>query len=621
MTKRALLVVLLLMTGATTTSAQIPDGVTNSQNPNDTPPSPAESLKKITVPQGFAVSLFAGEPDVAQPIALDFDDRGRLLVAECFSYPKWSTTGLNRILIFEDADGDGRFDKRTVFKDKLANLTGLAWGFGGVWAICPPNLLFIPDKNGDDVPDGEPVAHLAGFDTKKVGHNMPSCLSWGPDGWLYGLQGIQAQSRIGTPTTPEDQRAEMNCGVWRYHPVRKIFEVVAHGTTNPWGLDFDQYGEAFFTNCVIGHLWHYVPGAHYQRMYGNDFDPHVYGLIASTSDHLHWGGGSWTESRSGKGKHSEAGGGHAHTGALVYQGDNWPGQYRGRIFMWNIHGGRLNCDRLERQGSGYVGRHDKDFLFANDPWFRGIALKTGPDGGVYISDWTDLGECHDNDGVHRTSGRIYKVTYGKPATAGKKIDLAKLDNGQLVGLLHHRNAWHARHARRLLQERQARGDDIRDAIFALSKAAEKQDLTEPQRLQLLWGHVAVGHWQDDDLARLLDDKSERMRAWAVRLIGDNRQVESPVLKKFAKMATDDDSPLVRLYLASVCQRLKTDDRWPIVEGLVTHADDADDHNLPLMIWYAVEPLVPADKARAIKLAGASKIPLVRQYIARRAAEK
>jgi hypothetical protein len=289
--------------------------------------------------------------------------------------------------------------------------------------------------------------------------------------------------------------------------------------------------------------------------------------------------------------------------------------------MWNLHGGRLNCDRLERNGSGYVGRHGKDMWFANDPWLRGIALKTGPDGGVYISDWAELGECHDNDGVHRTSGRIYKTTYGKPATAGKKIDLAKLSNAELVGLLHHRNAWYARHARRLLQQRHAAGNNMRDAIDALAKAAERKDLTEPQQLQLLWGQLAVGNYQDDDLARLLDDKSEHVRAWAVRLIGDDGEVASAALQKFAKMATDDDPPLVRLFLASTCQRIAPADRWPIVEGLVSHAEDAEDHNLPLMIWYAAEPLVPLDKARAIKLAGASKIPLVRQYIARRATQK
>src|SRR5262249_45266155 len=148
-----------------------------------------------------------------------------------------------------------------------------------------------------------------------------------------------------------------------------------HGTTNPWGIDWNDVGEAFFSNCVIGHLWHLIPGAHYERMFGNDFNPFVYGLIGATSDHLHWGGGHWTSSRGGEGKHDIAGGGHAHCGTMVYLGDNWPAQYRDTFFTFNIHGRRLNNDTLERRGSGYVGHHGKDFAFWGDPWFRGVAAK------------------------------------------------------------------------------------------------------------------------------------------------------------------------------------------------------------------------------------------------------
>ncbi len=206
----------------------------------------------------------------------------------------------------------------------------------------------------------------------------------------------------------------INCGVWRFHPTRRTFEAVAHGTTNPWGLDFDDLGEAFITNCVIPHLFHVVPGAHFQRMFGQDFNPHLYDLMESCADHLHWAGGRWQDSRGGVGKHGEAGGGHAHAGAMIYLGDNWPDRYRDTIFMCNIHGHRVNHDTLHRRGSGYVARHGRDFLMANDDWFRGIELKYGPDGGVFLTDWSDTGECHetDDDGAHRENGRIYKITYG-----------------------------------------------------------------------------------------------------------------------------------------------------------------------------------------------------------------
>ena len=434
----------------------------------------------MTLPDGFKATLFAGEPDVVQPIAMCFDARGRLWVAECMSYPTWlkdPKEGKDRILIFEDTDGDGTFDKRTVFADKLANVSALQVGFGGVFVGATPYLLFIPDKNGDDIPDGPPEIVLDGFDIK-TGHNAMSSLTWGPDGWLYGTHGIQAVLHLGKPGTPADKRAVMDCGVWRYHPVRKEVEAFAHGTTNPWGLDFDEYGQMFITNCVIGHLWHVVPGAHFERMYGQDLNSNVYGLMKMCADHLHWGGGKWTTSRGNKDgpapEHSEAGGGHAHVGCMVYLGDNFPDRYRGGVFMCNLHGNRINNDILERKGSSYVARHGKDFLFANDPWFRGIALCYGPDGGVYVSDWCDTGECHNYKVVDRTNGRIYKITYGKaknPAETvvhrgiqrdlarklGKNWDLSKLPDSELVKMQEHKNEWFVRTARRILQERAAEG--------------------------------------------------------------------------------------------------------------------------------------------------------------------
>src|SRR5581483_2133226 len=248
-------------------------------------------------------------------------------------------------------------------------------------------------------------------------------------------------------------------------------EVVAWGTTNPFGLDWDDYGQMFMTNCVIDHLWHVVPGGHYQRMYGDDPNPHVYGLMKSCCDHLHWGGGAWTSSRStgvgGSPQHSAAGGGHAHSGCAVYLGDNFPPEYRNSVFMCNIHGNRLNRDRLERTPAGYVARHAPDFLFANDAWFRGICVKCGPEGGLYVTDWTDTGECHNYDKADTTNGRIYRVVYGTPKRwAG---DVSKLSDAELVKLQLHPNDWFVRHARRVLQERAAAGKIEKGTAEALRK--------------------------------------------------------------------------------------------------------------------------------------------------------
>ena len=621
----------------------LPPGVVNTQNPKDVPIAPLEALKRMTLPEGFRATLFAGEPDVMQPIAFDFDDRGRLWVVECFSYPDFRADGHDRILIFTDKDGDGRFDERKVFLDHGRHLSGIAIGFGGVWVTSAPNLLFYPDADGDDVPDGKPTVVLDGW-TLKAGHNMVNGLAWGPDGWLYGRHGITTSSLVGRPGAPESERIKLSCSIWRYHPTKKIFEVVANGTTNPWGLDWNDVGQPFFSNNVIGHLWHLIPGAHYKRMFGEDFNPHVYQLMEQCADHLHWAGGDWTKARSGQ---ESLGGGHSHSGAMIYLGDNWPAAYRSRIMMGNIHGNRLIYDELVRNNSGYVAHHGGDFLLANDRWFRPIQISYGPDGGVFVTDWNDFGECHDSDGAYRASGRIYKINYGLTKPTGD-FNLAKLSDAELVELQLHANDWYVRHARRLLQERAAAGRlDGKTHAALVEILRGNPDVS--RKLRALWAlQVTGGLAPDGDAANrdsgfikrpldlrarameppaspilleLLEHPDENLRWWAVQLLGEDRNVSTRVLQQFAGLAREDKSSFVRLAIASALQRLPPANRWTIAERLAAHAEDIADPNLPLMIWYAIEPAVPLDRARALRFASETKIPLLREFVTRRLVEK
>jgi putative membrane-bound dehydrogenase-like protein len=572
----------------------------------------------MKLPEGFKVNLVAAEPDVVQPIAFTIDPKGRLWVVENYSYPIWlgGPTGKDRILIFEDADNDGHFDRRTVFYDKGTNFTGIELGFGGVWVCATPNLIFIPDGNGDDRPDGEPVVKLDGWSTQAQ-HNMFNGLKWGPDGWLWGCNGILATSHVGKPGTPDRDRVAINCGVWRYHPAREVFEAVAHGTTNPWGLDFDEFGEAFITNCVIPHLFHVVPGAHFQRMYGEDLTPNRYALMETCADHIHWAGGRWQDSRDGKGKHGEAGGGHAHVGAMIYLGDNWPDRYRGGVFMCNLHGHRVNHDRLVGRGSSYVAHHEIDFLMASDSWFRGLELKYGPDGSVFLTDWYDTGECHetDSDNAHRENGRIYQISYGTPKRV--QVDLAGLDVAALAGLQFHKNEWYVRTARRLLQERALRGQDLTAARHLLRNRLRMDDDPRHQ-LRALWALHAIGGLDEKTGHELLGYPSEHSRAWAIRLLCDAGMPSNATLARFADLAKTDPSPKVRLSLASVLQRLPVDRRWAIAEPLLSHAEDASDRMIPLLLWYGLEPTVPAGIEAAVKRAQSGRLPLVCQFVARRA---
>jgi putative heme-binding domain-containing protein len=349
-------------------------------------------------------------------------------------------------------------------------------------------------------------------------------------------------------------------------------------------------------------------------MYGQDVNPYSYGLMDTCADHLHWIG-HWTESRGNKPEQDSAGGGHAHVGAMIYLGDNFPASYRNHLFTCNLHGHRVNQDILKQRGSGYVAEHGPDFLSVADTWFRGISLLYGPDGGVFVSDWTDTGECHNYKAVDQTNGRIYKVTYGqlnKPAE-----DLAKLSDDELVARVQHRNAYHVRHATRLLQERAAAGKLSPSVRPALEKQlAELPDA--PAQLRAIWALHATGGLYDALVERLLDSKHPYVRIWAIQLDAEDHAIASDRLSKLAAMAQRDPSPAVRMALASVLQRLPVADRWPLLPGLLRHVEDVGDKNLSLMIWYGFEPVVPADPARALALAADGALPLVRRYAAHRA---
>jgi putative membrane-bound dehydrogenase-like protein len=604
---------------------------------------PQNAAAAMTVPKGFQVQLAAAEPLVHQPVAFTIDERGRLWVAEAHTYPQRAPAGQgkDRILILEDQDLDGRLETRKVFIEGLNLVSGLEVGFGGVWVGAAPYLLFIPDRDGDDVPDGaalEPGPHpdvppgatvlLDGWGYQDT-HETLNAFLWGPDGWLYGCHGVFTHSRVGKPGTPDEQRTPLNCGVWRYHPTRHEFEVFAHGTSNPWGVDFNDHGQAFITACVIPHMYHVIQGGRYQRQAGQHFNPYTYDDLKTIADHAHYAGNIRDHAWWGRDEpvvHADthaAGGGHAHCGAMIYLGDNWPTRYRNTLFVSNIHGNRVNNDFFRRNGSGFVASHNPDFLFANDRWFRGINLKYGPDGSVYLIDWYDPNACHRNQPEiwDRSNGRIYRITYGE--VKPRRVDLAALTTDELVALHQHENDWYVRMSRRLLQQAAALSsppDDWsrrREQLTALIRSGRIES-----RLRALWlMHVTAGVPESLTLELLSATgiDSEYLRAWAVQLELEDRQTSPQILQRLVELARSDPSPVVRLYLAAALQRLPLEQRWEIAEALLHWADDASDPNIPLMIWYGVEPLVSHHPDRALQLAGGAKIPLVAQFLYRRAA--
>ncbi len=577
----------------------------------------AEAAASMKLPQGFRVIPAAAEPDIKQPIAMAIDDRGRVWVAEAYEYPNRSkeAKGRDRILVFEDTDGDGKLDSRKVFAEGLNLISGLEVGFGGVWVGAAPYFMFIPDQNGDDVPDSEPKILLDGWGYQDT-HETLNTFIWGPDGWLYGCHGVFTHSRVGKPGTPDAERQPINAGIWRYHPVSHQFDVFAHGTSNPWGVDFNDRGQAFLTSCVIPHLYNIIQGARYERQAGQHFNPYTYDDIKTIADHRHYVGAN---PHGGNGRSDASGGGHAHAGAMIYLGGAWPEEYRDRIFMNNIHGQRVNMDVLNAKGSGYVGSHGPDFLLTGDKASQILNLRYGPDGQVWMIDWYDMQACHTGDPKNhdRSNGRIYKIVYGdlKPV----KVDLSKLSDVELAQQVLQANDWYVRHSRRLLQERAAKGPIDPKALDLLKQVAVTHP-EETRRLRAAWALFCVQSLDATLCDRLLLDQSPYVRAWAIQLgLATPKPLTSVAPQKLAALAATDPSPVVRLYLASAVQKLPAEDRWDILSGLVSHAEDAVDHNLPWMVWYAAEPLVTTDPDRALALGlSASKtLPFVRNSMLRR----
>lgn len=618
-------------------AADFPTVYNSEADTNAAPPTPAQSLAMMKLPTGFKATVFAAEPDVQNPIGMAWDAKGRLWIAENYTYAertkKFDLHLRDRILIFEDKDGDGHFDSRKVFTEDVQRLTSVEVGHGGVWAMCPPQLVFIPDKDGDGVPDGSPEVMLDGFDVPSDNyHNFANGLHWGPDGWLYGRCGASAPGKIGVPGTPEAARLPIHGGIWRYHPKRKTVEVLTSGPMNSWGMDWNEYGEAFAINTVNGHLWHVIPGAHYRVAHTIDPNPRAYEPLEMHADHWHFDTAKgWTASRDGAA--NDLGGGHAHAGAMIYLADNWPTEYRGHLFTLNFHGRRANQEILERAGSGYVGKHGVDSFLFGDGWFRGLELGYGPDGGVFVLDWSDTGECHESTGVHRTSGRIYKITYGEPKSS-MVGDLSKLKVEELVKLQSHPNEWFARQARLQLATRATSGADFKAAEAGLNTLFKQQTNVAIQ-LHAMWSLYAIGAADPDFLHAQLAHPNEYVRVWAIRFLSDTWSIDSvvskrpsnatnvpseKVLKDFRKLAKTDSSGLVRLALASVLQRLPVSQRPELAAPLLARSEDAEDHNLPLMLWYGLIPLGDEAAMELAKLAGDCKLPVTRTMMARRLSE-
>jgi putative membrane-bound dehydrogenase-like protein len=587
---------------------------------------PADKAAQVaTVPEGYELKVFAAEPDIINPVSFAIDDRARLWVVEGHTYPNRAKDGegKDRVLVFEDTDGDGKHDKRTVFMEGLNLVSGIEVGHGGVYLGAAPYLHFVPVKDWNDPkPAGAPEVLLDGWGFQDT-HETLNSFRWGPDGWLYGCHGVFTHSEVGAPGTPKEQRVKINAGIWRFHPVSKKFEVYANGTSNPWGIDWNADGDLFAEACVIPHLFHIIDGARYHRQAGAHFNSHTYEDIKTIADHRHYLGAN---AHAGNNKSDAAGGGHAHAGLAILSHPSWPEKVRGGVLMGNIHGSRINMDILERKGSGYVAKHGPDFINFRDKASQIVDLREGPDGTLFMIDWYDINQCHNvNRGKHDyTTGRVYRLA--KKGTRLPTVNVATQSNENLARLFQHEDPWIWKHACRLLLERRpdkAEAERLFNVVHA-DGAASKEKARYGHRLTSL----AIVLLREQTPAKTVEFISDWVSvieptefARLIRAAAETAGSGEALPKVLLTQAQSHASPVVRLAIASACQRLTIEQRKPIVMALLAHKEDKDDHNLALMYWYAAEPIAGADLAAAAELLAVCKIPKVEEFLARRMAEK
>jgi putative membrane-bound dehydrogenase-like protein len=574
---------------------------------------PEEAARRMTPADGFAVKLVAAEPMVRQPVAIEFDERGRLWVIQYLQYPnpaglkrirvdRYSRTvydrvpepppkgpkGADRITILSDFDRGGRARKAKDFLSDLNLASGFAFGHGGVFVLQSPYLLFYPDRDRDDVPDADPDVLLSGFGMEDA-HSVANSLTWGPDGWLYGCQGSTVTAHI--------NGIEFQQGVWRYHPLTHKFELFCEGGGNSWGLDFDRHGNLLYSTNVGGFtMLHGVQGGYYWKSFGKHGGLHnlfAFGRL----DHV---------------PHANFKGGHVTVGGIVYQGDSFPERFRGKYVAADLLGHAVHWHDLSPDGSSFRSAHGGELLLANDTWFAPSDLTLGPDGSVYVADWYDKRTAHPDPDADwdRSNGRVYRIE-AKGTRPAAAFDLARLGSDRLVSLLSHPNDWFRRKARQLLADR--RDPEVIFPLRTLVLEAKDEEL----QLQALWALYVSGGFNEGIALTLLGHRNADVRRWAVRFLGDEGHVSPALATSLAELAATEPDAVVRSQLACTARRLPAADGLPIVQGILRRNRDGNDPHIPILLWWAVEAHAVGARDRVLEMFGtleAWQEPLVREVI-------
>ena len=581
------------------------------------PTSPEEALRGFQYAKDLSLDLVLAEPEVTQPVYIDFDHRGRLWVVQYNQYPYprdlkvtsmdqhiratfdkipappgKGARGADKITFFEDTDHDGSFDKATDAITGLNIATSVVLGRGRIWVLTPPYLVAYPDANDDGLPDAKPEVHLEGFGIEDT-HAVANNLRWGPDGWLYGAQGSTCTANVSSAVSKNirfDGQA-----IWRYHPDTRVFEVYAEGGGNTFDVEIDSKGRLYSGDNGTSRGQYYKQGAYYIRNFGK------HGALTNAYAFGHL---SNMELDGEKVRFTHA--------FVRYEGAGLPQRYQGRMIALNPLLGYVQLSRFEENGSTFRIVDEERILGTQDRWFRPVDITTGPDGGVYIADWYDsrLSHVDPRDTWSKSNGRIYRLSSNSPAPRQAGFDLAKLSAEELVPYLSHENRWFRQLSLRVIADR----NDPR-FVPMLRPLLENED--DQVALEALWAIHASGGLTDEIARRCIQHRDAFVRLWTIRLIGDRREVSSDLGKSLANSARVESHPEVRSQLAASAKRLPGEVAIDIVENLLKHHDDSADPDIPLQIWWAIESKTMTHPEKVLSLFADKSIwkaRTVREYL-------
>ncbi len=554
------------------------------------PTEPSVAVERFEVRDGVEIELVVAEPEVEQPLALNWDSRGRLWVVQYRQYqfpaglkiveydnhlrarfdkvplpPPHGTPGKDVISVFEDSNGDGEFDLKKDVVTGLNIATSVAIGAGGIWVANPPYLLFYPDADGDDVPDTDPLVKLSGFGIEDT-HSVMNSLKFGPDGWLYGADGSTTTGKVIDPATGDlvEWQGQM---IWRFHPETEQFEIYAEGGGNTFSLEIDAKGHVFSgTNNGKTRGMFYPQGSYGKKSWGKHgplTNPYAFGYF----QHMNHEGDQRRFAQA----------------FTIYESGLFKEPLAGRIVAPNSLQNVVWSSRLEREGSTYRTVDEENILESGDRWFRPVYAGVGMDGAIYMADWYDTRLSHVSpvDDWHKTSGRVYRLKPPGSEPVYELGDIAAKSPQELMALFVHPNREVRRRA--LLELGWSGDQQINSELVDLVNANQGQ-----ASLEALWALNLLKATSDELLTQWMSHPDQHIRRWVIRLIGDRRVAEGGLIDALVGQAKVETDVQVRVQMAASAKRLSSAVALPMIAQLTRHREDVEDLHQPLMIWWALE---------------------------------